>query len=84
MSFSDPLITAETLRKARVRYAEAFLRYRINAKSDGQAHQQAVIETSGELTVLEAEHFIAKVSAAAGTCGCQIGGTNADQSDRPA
>ena len=36
---------AEKLREARVRYAQAFLRFRVNAKSDGQAHQQAIVET---------------------------------------
>jgi hypothetical protein len=39
---------------ARVRYAEAFLRFKIRDVTDGQAHQQAVLETGDELTVLEA------------------------------
>lgn len=81
--FSDPLGTAENLRKARIRYAEAFLRYRLRAPSDGQAHQQAIIETSDELTVLEAEHYVAKLNAAAGTCGCQVGGHDASQPPSP-
>lgn len=80
MSFSDPLATAETLRKARLRYAEAFLLRRVKAKSDGMAHQQAVIDTLDELTVLEAEHYVAKLNAAAvGTCGCLVGGRHANQ-----
>jgi len=51
---------AEKLREARVRYAQAFLRFRVNAKSDGQAHQQAIVETKDELTILEAELELAR------------------------
>lgn len=51
---------AEKLREARVRYAQAFLRFRVNAKSDGQAHQQAIVETQDELTIREAELEIAR------------------------
>lgn len=51
---------AEKVRAARVRYAQAFLRFRVGAKSDGQAHQQAIVETKDELTILEAELEIAR------------------------
>ena len=50
----------EKVREARVRYAQEFLRFRINAKSDGQAHQQAIVETKDELTIREAELEIAR------------------------
>jgi len=51
---------AEKVREARVRYAEAFLRFRVRAKSDGQAHQQAIVETNDELTILEAKLELAR------------------------
>ena len=57
---SDYLDAAEALRAARVRYAEAFLRFRVRAKSDGQAHQQAIVETNDELTILEARLELAR------------------------
>lgn len=56
----DVTEAAESVRAARVRYAETFLRFRIFAKSDGQAHQQAILETKDELTTLEARLFLAR------------------------
>ncbi len=50
----------EKVREARVRYAEEFLRFRIRAKSDGQAHQQAILATKDELTTLEAQLYLAR------------------------
>ena len=50
----------EKVREARVRYAQEFLRFRVNAKSDGQAHQQAIVETKDELTTLEAKQYLAR------------------------
>ena len=54
------LDAAEAVREARVRYAQHFLRFRVRAKSDGQAHQQAIVETDDELTILEARLELAK------------------------
>ena len=51
---------AEKVREARVRYAQEFLRFRVGAKSDGQAHQQAIVETKDELTILEAKLDLAR------------------------
>jgi len=51
---------AEKVRAARVRYAQEFLRFRVNAKSDGQAHQQAIVATEDELTILEAKLDLAR------------------------
>ena len=50
----------EQVRAARVRYAQEFLRFRVNAKSDGQAHQQAIVATEDELTILEAKLDLAR------------------------
>ena len=50
----------EQVRAARVRYAQEFLRFRVRAKSDGQAHQQAIVETQDELTTLEAKQYLAR------------------------
>lgn len=54
---------AEAVRAAKVRYAEAFLRYKMQDVTDGQAHQQALLATSAELTLLEARLFIAQEEA---------------------
>lgn len=52
---------AARLAEARVRYAEAFLRYRsTTAKTDAMAHQQAIVATADEITVLQAELEIAR------------------------
>jgi len=50
----------EQVRAARVRYAQEFLRFRVGAKSDGQAHQQAIVSTEDELTTLEARLYLAR------------------------
>lgn len=52
--------TARQLADARIRYAEAFLRFRVRAKSDGQAHQQAIVETQDAVTLAEAEFELAR------------------------
>jgi hypothetical protein len=54
------LDAAEAVRAARCRYAEAFLRFKIRDVTDGQAHQQAILETDDELTVLEAALWLAQ------------------------
>lgn len=56
----DFLEAAQALKEARVRYAEAFLRHRVRAASDGQAHQRAIVETQDELTLCEARLEIAR------------------------
>lgn len=46
---------AKALAAARVRFASAFIRWRLRAPSDGQAEQHAIIETNSEITEREAE-----------------------------
>lgn len=48
------LAAAEAVAHARVRYAEAFIRFKMSGATDGLAHQQATVETDAELVVLEA------------------------------
>lgn len=57
------LMAAEAVRQARMRYAEEYLRFRIRSNTDGNAHQQAVLETGDELTVLQARLWLAKMEA---------------------
>lgn len=66
-----PLLQAAgAVAAARVRYAEAFLRFKLReGVTDGQAHQQALLETGDELTVLEARLFVAKEEARRGVEG---------------
>jgi len=54
------LEAAEALRAARVRYAESYLLHRLSTKSDGTAHQQAILETADELTVAQARYDLAR------------------------
>jgi hypothetical protein len=54
------LAAAEGLRAARVRYAASFLRFRLTAKTDGIAHQQAILDTDDELTVIQARYDLAR------------------------
>lgn len=62
MSAADTYLAAtEAVATARLRYAEAFLRFKArHATSDGQAHQQAIVETNDELTVLLARQELAR------------------------
>jgi hypothetical protein len=54
---------AEAVRLARVRYAEAYIRFRPGSHTDATAHQRAIIETNDELTVLQADLWAAKMAA---------------------
>lgn len=55
------LVAAALVADARLRYAESFLLYKArHATSDGQAHQQAIVATKDELTVLTARLEIAR------------------------
>jgi hypothetical protein len=54
------LEAAEHVRAARVRYAEAFVRFKMRNATDGQAHQQALLETEDEVTIYQARLDIAR------------------------
>jgi len=56
------------LQAGRLRYAEAFLRFKIGHVTDGQAHQQAIIETGDAVTILEAEVDLAAIDAGVHRC----------------
>lgn len=56
----DLLAAAEALRAARVRYAEAWLRLRLKARSDQDATHRATVETNDEVTIRQAELELAR------------------------
>lgn len=56
----DYLKAAGYLSEARTRYAEAWLRHRVRAKSDQQATHMATVETKDEVTLLEAQLELAR------------------------
>lgn len=57
---ADLLTAAEALRAARVRYAEAWLRLRLKARSDQDATHRATVETNDEVTIRQAELELAR------------------------
>jgi hypothetical protein len=57
----DYLFATEALVEAKVRYAEAFIRFRIGRdRTDGQAAHMAYVETKGAVDLAEARQYVAR------------------------